>query len=147
MTWSYSADALSETVDGPLMQVRLHIGDTDEDDQQLQDEEIQYLLTQESTTLMAASRACEILAARYARQADKKVGDLSITYTKTSENYRLLAASLMAQGRSYAVPSAGGVEVSEKESAADDATLVQGSIRRGMHDFVKDTNRLSGWDS
>lgn len=132
MSWTYDPETLATD---PLMKVRLLIQDTNEEDQQLQDEEIQYFLTTESDLKMAAGRCAESLAARYSRKADsKKMGDLAITWAKTADRYTALADRLMA--RSFAVPTAGGIEVSDRNSNQADQSVTHSTIRRGMHDFT-----------
>lgn len=137
MSWTYDPAKLTDASDGPLMRVRLLVGDTDSDDPQLADEEIAYLISVESNVHTAASAACDLLAAKYARQVDKKVGDLSIAASKIAEHYRQLSEELNAQGlASYSVPSAGGIEVSDRDVNQSDDTVTHSAIRRGMHDFT-----------
>jgi len=74
--------------------VRFYIGDTDTNDQLLQDEEINFLLTETSNILLAASHAAKALAAKFSRQADKTVGDLRISLSQKAQTYMALAADL-----------------------------------------------------
>lgn len=143
MGWTYSVEDLATD---PMMQVRLLIGDTNENDQQMQDEELAHFLLTEGSTNSAASQAAYSLAARYARKADKKMGDLSINYSKVSENYRKLAEQLIATGVSYAVPTAGGVYKDDRNRAQDDPSTLKSSFKRGMHDFVTDSTRPNSQD-
>jgi len=89
MTWSYDT-SLTEAKD----KVRFYIGDTDTNDQLLQDEEINFLLTETQNVLQAASRAAKALAAKFSRQADKAVGDLRISLSQKAQAYMSLAADL-----------------------------------------------------
>ncbi|MBW2084440.1 MAG: hypothetical protein JRI54_00190 [Deltaproteobacteria bacterium] len=89
MTWSYDS-SLSTDKD----KVRFHIGDTDETDQLLQDEEITYLLTETTNVLLAASRAAKAITAKFSRQADKAVGDLRISLSQKAKTYMALATDL-----------------------------------------------------
>ena len=50
--------------------VRLEIGDTDEDRALFEDAELDDLLVQEGSVLLAAAHACEALAVRFARDFD-----------------------------------------------------------------------------
>jgi len=74
-------------------------------DQLLQDEEIDYLLTETQNILLAASRAAKAVAAKFARQADKAVGDLRISLSQKAQAYKTLAADLEKQARSVSMPA------------------------------------------
>lgn len=128
--WSYEPSAVA----GDRDRLRLLIGDTLVSDQQFQDEELDYLLTSSGNLMSAAATACRALSARYARYADKWVGDLKILASQKARAYERLADQFEARGATYALPSAGGVYVAEKEVAAADSALVQPAFRVGVHD-------------
>lgn len=130
MAWTYDS-SLPENRD----KVRLLVGDTISTDQQLQDGEIDYLLTVEAGVFTAAASAARAIAARYARQIDKAVGDLKLNAEKRFKHYMDLSDTLESQGSGYGLPTAGGVYVAEKEAAANDDRLVQPMFRVGMDDF------------
>lgn len=130
MSWGYDSDPSGSTRDA----VRLMIGDTDIDDQLIQDEEIAYFLDQEGTTHMAAARAADAIAAKFSRQADKKVGDLSIAASQRAKAYRDLAADLRSQASKFVTPFAGGISVSNKQSYEGDSDRVKPSMSRVVHD-------------
>jgi len=116
-------------------QVRLLVGDTLSTDQQFSDEEFDYLIASNGNGLYrTAAAACRVLASRYSRYADKWVGDLKILASQKSRNYLAMAESFDAKSgaQSWAVPTAGGVKVAEKEAAAADTSLVQPEFVRGM---------------
>ena len=77
MTWTYSGNPGASTLD----EVRFLIQDTDINDQQLQNEEINYLITAYGDPYGAAVAACSALLARLASLSSesKKVGDVSLT--------------------------------------------------------------------
>lgn len=127
--WSYDPRGTTDTD-----QVRLLIGDTDASDPQLQNEELSTLIAAAGTVTSAAAVACRTLAARYARFADKWVGDLKILASQKSRAYERLAEQYEARGAVYAVPSAGGIRTAEKETMAANAELVQPAFRIGVHD-------------
>jgi len=89
MTWSYNS-ALTTDKD----KVRFYIGDTDQTNQLLQDEEINFLLTEITNVLLAAAYAAKAVAAKFSRQADKAVGDLRISLSQKAQTYMALAADL-----------------------------------------------------
>lgn len=130
MAWTYNSN-LTEDRD----RVRLLIGDTISSDEQLQDGEIDYLLSVEDGVYPAAANAARAIAARYARQIDKAVGDLKLNAEKRFKHYMDLSVQLESQGSGYGLPTAGGVYVAEKEAAAANDSLVQPMFRVGMDDF------------
>lgn len=130
MSWTYDETLLSE----PLNHVRLLIGDTNANRPLLQDEEIDLFLQESDSPLAAARRAAGALAARAAQEVDKWVGDLKILASQRHRHYTLLEESLAKQAFRHAVPSAGGIRVSDKESMTGNDDLVSPYFFRGMHD-------------
>lgn len=131
MTWTYSGDPSSSNRD----EVRFLVGDTDTTDQQVNDAEIAYAIAEEANNRLAAARIARTLAAKYARRADKKVGDLDIKWKQLSENYKQLAEDLTSDAAIYsAMPFAGGLSVSGKEAVRDNSDRVDPSFRKGQHD-------------
>src|ERR1041385_1358437 len=98
MSWTYDA-ALSTNRD----KVRLMIGDTDTNNQQLSDAEIAFFLTQEPRLEFAAAEACQALIAKYARYDS----DLASSIVS---RFRDLARDLRTRGQLGVMkPYAGGV--------------------------------------
>jgi len=89
MTWTYDDPSANDRD-----KVRLLIGDTDQTDQLLSDEEITYLLDEWGTVYLAAARAAKVIAAKFSRQADKSVGDLRISLSQKAQMYMSLANDL-----------------------------------------------------
>lgn len=77
MTWTYSGNPGASTLD----EVRFLIQDTDTNDQLLQDEELNYLITSYGDPYSAAVAAVSALIGRLAslQSESKKVGDVSLT--------------------------------------------------------------------
>lgn len=141
MAWTYDAtkfdDATAGTYGstiGDRYQVRLLIQDTQTSRPLLQDEEIDWLLTQESNVYRAAARCCDSLVARGGSIGSKTVGDLSIAYNV--EFYRGLAADLRARGQGDQTPMVGGLSVNEKITDRADADAIQPAFARGLHDDI-----------
>jgi uncharacterized protein (DUF924 family) len=129
MTWEYSGNPANSQRDA----VRFLIGDTEQSDQQLSDEEIAWLLGQFPNQYRAAAQACKALAAKYARQVDKAIGDLKVSAQQKQEHYLALANSLQEQAViSTVAPYAGGISISDKQEAEDDADRVEPMFRRDM---------------
>ncbi len=147
MAWTYGADPASSNRDA----VRLTIGDTDTNDQQLQDSEIEYYLslfglTGDGRVIPASIRACEALAAKYARQVDTTNQGLSVGASKRMEHYQALATTLRLQGATVAEVFLGGSSYSEAASQDSDTDLIPPSFRKGQDDWVRNSeNDPSGW--
>ena len=97
MAWTYDPALLDEsTSDGRKNIVRLLIGDTNTDDQQMQDEEILFALTlMNDDYYNAAIWCCNTLAAKFSRKVNSEVeGMLKKEYTDIAKAYYRLAGSL-----------------------------------------------------
>ncbi len=128
MAWSYSGNPASSDKDA----VRFYTGDTDETDQLVTDEEINFTITNEGGAIMAAVAVCRAIAAKFSRQADKAIGDLRVSFSQKSEAYVKRAAGLELKGSGLAVPFAGGLTVADKETAENNTANVQPIFRRGV---------------
>lgn len=133
MTWSYDT-ALTAAKD----KVRFLVGDTDTADQQLQNEEITFVLAEEGTTNVygAAAAAARGIAAKYARLSQKSVGDLSISYQQRQDHYDRLAERLERKLAERAVPYFGATKKADKTTVAgvSDNVVSTPDFKRGMHD-------------
>ena len=131
MTWSYSFDPSESDKDT----VRFLIGDTCFEKQQLTDEEIEWILTEEANTYLAAARACRSISAMFARRADRTVGDLSIKYTTIRDQYDTLAKDLESRGATRgAAIYVGGISKADKEAVEENDDRVEPAFSRDMHD-------------
>ena len=144
MTWTYAGDPSAST----LAALRFLIGDTITGDQQLSDEEINYISTSFSDKNLAAAELCEAIAAKYARQVDTTNGDLRLGAQARFQHYTDLSQKYRKKGSKLALMWAGGRLLSEKETAAEDTTITQPFFTRGQDDFPGgDINAIStqGW--
>ncbi len=108
MSFVYDA-SVSRNID----KVRFLIGDTDELDVQLQDEEISFLLTTYSDDVSASAiQAARNLAAKFARWADHHVSEESISYSQRFKQYQALVAQLEGQVALGAGIFGGGTAIS-----------------------------------
>lgn len=96
--------------------------------------ECNYLLAAYGTPRAAAPHAARAIAADLAVKVGKSVGDLRLDAQQQYEHYMTLAASLERQASFSAVPFAGGVSVSQKQSVESDTDRVAPSFAVGMHD-------------
>lgn len=139
--WTYtSSDLTTTTVSGRLNSVRILIGDTDHDSAQLQDEEIYFALAQTSNAIYgAASFACMMLAAKYARMVDTQLdGALEALYSDRLKHYTLLGQQITelgkrAGGRGMGV-AGGGISLAEIAIAHADTDRPQAAFRKDQFD-------------
>lgn len=133
-TFSYSGDPTSSTKD----EVRFLIGDTNSRDPQILDAEIAYLIGTEGSALDAAIAACIAIDARYSREVDATDEDAQGTKTKRgrevlAKHYRDLADDLRRRRTKPVAAYAGGLSVSEKESARAQTDDTQPAFTRDLH--------------
>lgn len=133
MTFTYNPKLLSTS---PLMQVRMQIGDTDSSDQMLQDEEIEYALSQRPTILGAAADCCRTLASKFSRQVDSAIGDLRASFSQKFDHYVALSYQLDAKATEQGggTPYAGGISEADKEQQQEDQDRVPPQYTLGMTD-------------
>jgi hypothetical protein len=147
-TWTYSGDPQSSDLD----KVRFLIGDTDQSDRLLGDEEILFLLSERSGVYAASSIACLTLAARFSREVTKQVGDLKISAEQRAQHYRDLHEHYASQaGESggmspyvLSAPYAGGISIADRNAQIDDTDRVQPSFEIGSMDDPG-SDRESPW--
>ena len=140
MTWTYGGDPGTGTAAQRRDAVRLRIGDTTSTDPQLTDEEIAYALSDASNSVLAAAlTSCKWLVSRYARQADIKMGETSVSASQRAKAYTALVGQLESElltGTS-AAPYVGGTSIADKQIDRDDTDVVQPS-------FTRDDDRYAG---
>lgn len=131
MTFTYGGDPASSDRDA----VRLLVGDTDSDDPQLVDGEVDYFLSSTGAVRPAALAAARAILAKYARKVDQSVGDLRYAYSQRRAAYEALVGRLERDAAvKGAVPYAGGISQSDKETDQDDSDRVQPAFYRGQFD-------------
>jgi len=97
MTWTYSGIPGTSLLD----ETRFYIQDTDQSFPLLTDEEMNFLLDTYmpiyGSTLAVGAMACEVLAARFARDVDTSADGVSVSLGSLQQRYNDLAASLRDQ--------------------------------------------------
>lgn len=139
MTWSYSGDPASSDTDA----VRFLVGDTDTNDQLVENEEIDYALSQSTTVYGAAALTCRAIAALFSRDVDTSLSGGEYSESQRAEHYRNLAERFdsmsqnapLRSGASAPVPFVGGVRRTEMETVREDDNRVRPEFRRGMFDY------------
>jgi hypothetical protein len=138
------SSSYSPSLATPKDQVRFKIGDTTvvpAEAALFSDEEIQAMLMANGDSAIKAARACvRSLIARYSRMATMAVGDSSIQLGELAQHFRDLLKDLTRESATNgsAVPFAGGLTYSSKETSGRDTDRVQPSFAR---DGVGSTGR------
>ena len=136
MSWSYDPTDLNTTTSsGRLNTVRLLIGDTDTLDQQVQNEEIMFALSENSNnTYYAGAWACRTLASKFSRMVTTQLdGALSANYSDLMQNYQQMADNLEYQGKTSGAAlgvRAGGLTKTAVEAVRANTDRIEGSFRR-----------------
>lgn len=110
MTWSYSNDPSDSDKD----QVRFLIGDTDENEQLLADEEINFLVGKHDSIWGACAEACESIAAQYSKRADVGLsGGMDSDISQKVEHYNQKAKEFRrkAAGANTPIDTSGDPEL------------------------------------
>ena len=136
MAWSYDpTDLDTGTSSGRLNSVRLLVGDTDTTDQQVQNEEITFALTETGNNIYAAaSWVARTIASQYSRRVNTTLdGALSADYTDLASQYFKLAEDLEYRGKTNGAVlgvAAGGLTISDIQGVRANTNRVEGSFRR-----------------
>tara|TARA_Y100000310_G_scaffold98201_1_gene95935 strand:- start:26063 stop:26509 length:447 start_codon:yes stop_codon:yes gene_type:complete len=121
MAFTYTS-ALTSTRD----QVRFLLQDTTNTSTRpalMQDGEIDWALTVEANIYMAGALCAEALATRFRGLSSKKVGDLQLAYSPTM--WEGIAKRLRARGSLHAVPTAGGITITDRDAIWADTDLLR----------------------
>lgn len=133
MSWTYDGSQIGAS---PLFQLRWLIGDINVKDQQFQDEELQWAMTQRSSLYGAAADACRSLASRLSREADSSQGNFRTSYSARARNYRAQAGTyeVMAMARSGGLSYSGQISQQDYDIAASDPDRMNPAFAVGMHE-------------
>ena len=152
MAWTYGGDPSANARDA----IRFLIGDTDTNDQLLNDAEIAWINNQvtgsdTATTALyeSAWRAMVAVASKFSRLADQAVGDLKVDLFQKATNARAQADELKAlalREGNVPTPYAGGLTVSDKDIDRENSDMVQPSFWQGQFDdYGTTTGRIQQW--
>ena len=136
MSWSYDpTDLDTTTASGRLNSVRLLVGDTDTLDQQKQNEEITFALSQNGNNVYySGAWIARAIASLYSRRVNTELsGALKADYSELSKQYKALADTLEYQGKTSGAAIgviAGGITKSRVEAVRADTNRIEGSFRR-----------------
>jgi hypothetical protein len=132
MSFTYSGSPSSSNKDF----VRFIIGDTDEDDQKLQDEEINGAVSVWGNKFKAAAECCRAIAAKAARKVSSAVGDLRAELQQEHQHYLGLAEYYDSKIAVRVKPYAGGISKAEKEDEQDRSDRVRPWASRNQFDYA-----------
>ena len=136
MSWSYEEyDLDTTTASGRLNTVRLLVGDTNTDDQQVQNEEVTFSLSENGNNVYySGAWVARVIASKYSRQVTTQLsGALSADYSDLAKQYQALADNLEYQGKTSGAALgvlAGGITKTSIETVRDNTDRVEGSFRR-----------------
>lgn len=142
MTWTFNPEHLgADGVEGHLAAVRSLVGDTEESDPLITDEEIKWIvarwLPMEGTVEYCAAQVAEQIASKYAREVSHSADGVSINLGQLAQQFRDLAASLREQHKRLAAagaaPDAGGMLLGDQR----DESLRNFSFGTQMHDNLE----------
>jgi hypothetical protein len=128
MAWTYNSDPMNNKVDA----VRLKIGDTDATNPLLQDEEINYFLSDNPSVQEAAIASALAIAAKFSVLTDSASGKYRENCSQKAAAFIKLAERLRAERTTVALPYAGGLTSSDKEMARHNMDRVGTAFSRGM---------------
>lgn len=129
MAFTYTGSPSTGTTNGRRDAVRLLLKDVSSGTVLFQDAEIQFFLTHHGNNVWrAAASAAQGLSAREAES--KSVGDLAIS--GFGKSWRDLAADYRMHADSHVTLFAGGISVSEKQTAELDTDRVQPAFTRTL---------------
>jgi len=136
MSWSYEEyDLNNTTASGRLNTVRLLVGDTDSLDQQVQNEEVLFALSENGNNVYyAGAWVARAISAKYSRKVTTQLsGALSADYSDLAKQYIVLADNLEYQGKTSGAAVgvlAGGISKSTVEAVRTNTNRIEGSFRR-----------------
>ena len=129
--WSYSHNPSSSDRDA----VRFLIGDTNSDDKLLDDNEIDWVLTQEGTVLQAAINCLQNLIVVYSRYVDSSGNNKSRALSQRVDSFRTSLDSLLErQAMGSLNVFAGGISKSQKQQQCADTDRVEPVFTKQMFD-------------
>ena len=131
MTWTYTTN-LTAARD----QVRFYSGDTVSTATiTLSDEEIAGAITLAGGTRAAAALCCESLAARYSAGGQRLVDDLgqTVDYGERATFFQERGRLLRSQLSLTAIPFAGGISITSKQSQEDNTDRVVPAFTKDLH--------------
>ena len=149
MTWTYSGNPADSALDA----IRFLIGDTDTTDQLVTNEEIAWMnldvtgsASSTDALYQVSARLCRAIASRFARDADKSIGDLKVSLSQRADGYRQQARTMdeiASRESDVPVPYAGGITISDKDIDEENSDLARGWFAAGQFGNYRDGGRTT----
>ena len=149
MSWSYDpTDLNTTTASGRLNTVRFLVGDTDTNDQKVQNEEIEFSLSQVNDNVYdSASYVASTLASKYASKVTIELdGQLTAYYSDLYAHYKSLADKLDYQSKKLSAQIgiiAGGISKTRVGVVRSNTDRVEPAFRRDRFTNPPDTDGYS----
>jgi hypothetical protein len=135
--WTYDPTQLIGTSStNMLYQVRTLIGDTNQNEQLLWDQQIAFAVAQRPNIYAAAADCCRMVAAKYSRDVDITEGLLHKTYSARQKAFAARAMELDQRAKltGKGLPYAGGISISDKQTQNQDSDRVVPQFMVGLTD-------------
>lgn len=134
--WNYSGNP----ADSDLDWVRWRTGDTNAAEPLQSDAELNAAIAETANRTLAAARACDAIAAKFARLYSQSLSSPngvthSNNYAQKYEHYVALALAVRAEGAKATSAVAGGISLSDKAANAANLDLVPQPFWRGQFDY------------
>lgn len=151
MVWSYGGRPGTATQSSRTDAVRHLVGDVEQSDPQVQNEEIAFALLQSGDDIYdAAAITARSIAARYGRLVDTVVDQTGVQayYSQRQKSYLDLAGELEKQSRKFGgshlgIPDAGGLSSSEMSAVESDSDRTPSMFKIDELSAVRDDERSS----
>lgn len=146
MAWTYTASPDTTTTQGKRDAVRLAIGDTDTNDQLLQDAEVDFFLSQANDNINGASSlAAKAIAGKYSRLADTSFDSVRVAYSQRYKSYLELATRLDREARrsgSLGAPAFGGTSISTMDAVDALPDRPESSFKRNQFNNTENRHEV-----
>ena len=130
--WTYGDDPENSTRD----LVRLESGDCIKSMQICSDNEVDYAISVEPSSMLAAARVSELAMRKLSSQTDESAEGYSAQVAQRYEQFKSTAEDLRAKYGHDSVPYAGGISAAETTTWKQDTDLIQPYFERGMFDHT-----------
>ena len=139
MTWTYTNTHATNRD-----RVRHLIRDTDSSRQILQNEEIDWHLTNSTNVWIVAAECCEVIAAKFGRMIDRSAVGISDSPQSTAKFWTDLADKYRRRANSTLSVFAGGRSVQGKADLANEDDATQPAFAVGLDDAPNAVDQNAG---
>jgi hypothetical protein len=151
MAYTYDPlDLVTTTSSGRLNVVRLLVGDNDHTQPQMQDEEVNFALSENGSNVYFSAAFCaRLLASKYARMVNTQLdGALEAEYSDRVKQYTILAIQLSELGKKMGGKSmgvtGGGISKVAMDLANQSTDRVKPAFNVGQYDNISQAGYFPG---